>query len=1468
MTAVDPLPPSEVFRTIRRARDERRRIVPLFGAGISVDAGIPHSVLLADYVIAVQGVAKQYGWQIHEFVSKWRWPNRNDTWEDWYSAQLDAPSREHEQYPAVVLREKFESLARELYKLSLMHEIRTVAPLTARICEELLALKPISIPDEALRSARTDYRSLLTIATNNDANLIDAFFDHFIRGRSPSTTHQFVAFLSRLLNIDLILTTNFDSLIETALRNEGLRPTVYEVAKEGSLPSSILVRAQPLAVVKLHGGTHSLRTDHQELDEALPITALHQLRQYLKADEGQSIAARSSSALLVVIGYSGSDRRVMDIITDHASNWHPSDPPNVVWISRRGTCHKRLEYIVSTRGKGLANSPVITCAYRSGHLFLQELYKVLENQYAVSRTGYQTIVSVPRTLPLLSPQSYRGTAPPGDSRARRYSGGGWEGFLPPKNMTDSGYVVLCREGCGVGTSSTLHRLAQEFEATHEIIWIDACDLTTRAMLVTQMEEEFLRLDHGNVRLSRPLFLGDVDYLSQVMAECDRTDANATQIPHADNGSPTYDERLAVWWITRAMRRGNYVVAIDSLGEFATRHPAVPMDYYSDKAAMTQKYNVLRLLGEVSKSAKGFGRSVFLSAMTPMLNDPEPWRDIERQTAIACRDHARAHFYRVRAFETTAQQDNTDARANLAVSSVVTMLEEGDADQLAKGILYSIATIFRRPRSRVALRVGVSRFFDVIRDLQDENSNDIQSILCDACAKLTNDSEFDRVLALTCGEQDASQTDRRVTGGFPPMLAHLEGGFYWMHLESRNALFIRLTDQQLSIRGKSVRLFSRAIIGNLFDKVASFAIDDVYERSQDLSAFIEYAHYRFLSVHYLYELYRVAEVPERKADAQMQWQTRLIWYVGAIEGERDTLLARGKITPLMGQTKHLIRFLVRAEMEHQEDWDTRAFVRRIAARVLAVQANVLMLCGRQRHALLYRLWQIEILVGEASIEASRDAVLEWYPSNVAGQGKERRDSQAALLKYAEEMAAKLLEKIPSEPHKLVDHKANYKVDLLGCVDALSELCRLIADPIILDESVWRMLADTDHAGEDEAAYRKKCIEISERYLFHTLKALAGFSRDMHCESDPLVMRLQECRAFVSVRRIHNHLNQCTSKSRFEWLVDYEGLACCDTCDAAQHARLELEFEDTMNWLRHGASTPQGRIIESYLHTMRAVSHWYLAVDRDSARHSSQREFNRALAVLVRPGGPAEAATIALVLLVHAEIHLVQLRNSLAKWSRPRDANCASEAVNMYQEIERSRHEARDLLDQASEILNDSCLENKWRWFYYYLRGALGLHEVQFKYWSARSAVSNGVEYFRHLAKEEAEGSRNRLDLDEATSKLRFALRDVVSGLAICGRNSDRYDIMMRLLGRLDRLGEQVFAELGKGTEDRKWDTEANRYEFFISAARALRSAESGGPSAKTRGAVKRKEDKIADPSKVPPLPNADEEHQAEPPRESY
>jgi hypothetical protein len=76
-------------------------------------------------------------------------------------------------------------------------------------------------PDTEPPLLHGDWESLLDHLCEGDFDLVDSLFTSFEEGRSPTTAHRFLTFLRSSVDLPLILSTNFDSLLERAFRDGG-----------------------------------------------------------------------------------------------------------------------------------------------------------------------------------------------------------------------------------------------------------------------------------------------------------------------------------------------------------------------------------------------------------------------------------------------------------------------------------------------------------------------------------------------------------------------------------------------------------------------------------------------------------------------------------------------------------------------------------------------------------------------------------------------------------------------------------------------------------------------------------------------------------------------------------------------------------------------------------------------------------------------------------------------------------------------------------------------------------------------------------------------------------------------------------------------------------------------------------------------------------------------------------------------
>ncbi|MCX7096422.1 MAG: SIR2 family protein [Methylococcales bacterium] len=165
-----------------------------------------------------------------------------------------------------------------------------------------------------------DWEMLLDRLCEGNLNLVDTLFTSFENGLNPTLSHRFLSFLQPKLGIPLLLTTNFDSLLERAFRQEGIPPKVFDIHRDAELPNPDLVHRQ-LSLLKLHGSAYGLRFG-ERLKYTLESDARNNALGYIPKD-----------ALMLVMGFNGSERRIMQMLQAFVQEREPGAvKPRLIWI--------------------------------------------------------------------------------------------------------------------------------------------------------------------------------------------------------------------------------------------------------------------------------------------------------------------------------------------------------------------------------------------------------------------------------------------------------------------------------------------------------------------------------------------------------------------------------------------------------------------------------------------------------------------------------------------------------------------------------------------------------------------------------------------------------------------------------------------------------------------------------------------------------------------------------------------------------------------------------------------------------------------------------------------------------------------------------------------------------------------------------------------------------------------------------
>ncbi|WP_172992128.1 SIR2 family protein [Lacipirellula parvula] len=1237
-------------------------------------------------------------------------------------------------------------------------ELVRVAPLYARMSEAYIKGLDFS------KVSYTDYRSLLNSAASYDDSLVDAFFDHFVRGRRPSATHQFICFVVEKLGIDLILTTNFDPLIEEALRAEGLSPTVYEVSREGSLPSPRLVRSQALSLMKLHGGTHGLRTGY-DLDEPLPIAAMDTMRGCLEDRFIDGVKGGETGALVVVVGYSGSDRRVMDVISDHISRWRDSplgDPTRVLWVTRSGSIPNQLrdavQPLMSTghSDNATAPKPAASVQYRDAQLFFQELYQYLSHEYAVSRTSYRALPTAPRSLERHIVE---------DIKNRSF-----------KTILLSRFRIFAAVQEGRGTSTALNVNANDTDEfkSHESVWIDASDIATRAALLSRIVDDLSRTDRGIHSLHRPLMLRDVDMFeieaierkemvckeraldeaSAVEEEWTHVTVDHEKLLEEEEG---WESTIAVRWLARALRRSNVLLSIDSIGEFAFPR-YLPLMRVSECRIDVQRSRLLNLLSRIRQESHTFGTSIVACAITPftkasnstgqggsssdtnLIRSDDPSADPSALYAMLSRICGPSLSTHVTMISDRDREE--ESRGETALKIVNEQLE---SDCPVAGLILVLASLFRRPRSRTALLVVA---VTVLRqaDWQDFAGGR-------ACRDVRADG--DRQLEATFGQRYFASAAMGLSVAEGCMhndwhlLSRLEGGFYWMHASTKASIYnyffgaTNHTSEKAALsKAKAVRDLLAPQKIRLALEIARFAKEDVYDKSRDTAAFCEFVYYSVASIAWAFERAKEKEewdIEEVEEAPETNYLGPLRALLSSLKAESDHLHSHGKVAELLcelGQAIRILRTIDSSLYNRFKDLGDlqplHVEVRESLRDLLAHYSQMLLTAGHSRYALRYLFVELSSACSELSGNLSTfdELFITTLKLEDARPANNRRTCacHSCTMSAAHKKVAKQLIQLVRDGLSSGD-AANRKTAerTLWC---LVKSTVALHEPFLLAgavENCWiKKRSKYVWINSIECRRRRRA---AEKVVLNAAKGAVGReSRNGSRDMDLAGM-------YIKARELHLALEVHVANPRYGWLCGTP-LQSKSLSSQREVVRIARDCDELGRLLGTFSSQQRARRVRSYLHTLHGVAIAYLELDGaddfvSPTRHQNSRElsggggdvgcfsaveFSRARACLHQPFCPDDMTLESTAMLMDAEWRLLKWMNSRDKFL---DGGVDDAAYASLTEIIR-------YLEQAESILARGRVESKWRVYFYYLSAAAHYQKFVLNYDAkGKSAVSLGV-----------------------------------------------------------------------------------------------------------------------------------------------
>ena len=219
-----------------------------------------------------------------------------------------------------------------------------------------------------------DWEQLLDKLCEGDYALADQLFNQFEQGLYPTQTHRLLVFLQSKLGIPLIMTTNFDTFLERAFNEEGIKPKIFDVHRDAELPDYSLVNPQ-FSILKLHGSAYGLRFGER-------------LKLKLETDNRtNALNYIPKNSLILVIGFSGYERRMMQLLTAFVED--NSDLLNelkLIWIQGPGIPGPLFKEL----GKA-GSSKVKICKIKHADTFSQNLYFEVAKSHQSSIKAYSSL---------------------------------------------------------------------------------------------------------------------------------------------------------------------------------------------------------------------------------------------------------------------------------------------------------------------------------------------------------------------------------------------------------------------------------------------------------------------------------------------------------------------------------------------------------------------------------------------------------------------------------------------------------------------------------------------------------------------------------------------------------------------------------------------------------------------------------------------------------------------------------------------------------------------------------------------------------------------------------------------------------------------------------------------------------------------------------------------------------------------
>jgi hypothetical protein len=857
------------IESLDQASKEGRPIIPIIGAGLSADSGLPVITSVVRYFGKLDAYLKEGGYlppkakgaerpEKHEkiikhyyqnpwlYIEHFGWPDRFVLNQElWQILENDDPE-ESAMYKAI--RTSLDDISQRINPLGSQRYRDTVASIKKILSEFSVpadsdVAKSIAnrLSNQWLNSVEYgivgDWRKLILYFTRYQSDYADALFSRFANWREPSAGHLFLAFLIKFLGIKTVFTFNFDSLIEEAATKEGMHPIVFAMEQGMDLPHHSLVRDH-LSIIKMHGSTHALLLD-ERLDRPFSDDYLEKFNK---------IVGLTHDPVFLVVGCSGNDYRLEHLVKNVIEKgkktkifWlhFEKDPPAFLEALKESLELPTLESSELTKDESSespknVDSKINLLKTNNPGATLKYIYSHISSSYPSGQTPYVSHIQNPI---LLSPSPALENFlidPFIKEEEKVWSTRKVVVFFPPKTRLYNFLSPI--------PSHFLLVLANYWSRVGYLtVWVHLESLHSIAGIVTSIIDQCRNFDS-----SLPPALLDIKneyYLERQQARID----------------------IAISKIRYALNRARFFVAFDGLETYAwpaTTHHGVPSHNVEDaENRMVELEEFITKLCDAEMGDSKIGicfdkqktrnrtRKSVLNNMQK--NDPHNWPIFSKlesnKQAYVWRHFASSQF--LDSGSTGCNMFDFVEKNDVALTKFYLAVEKKESDQdvaNTKGRLFLyLLSCFRHTRPLATIRSATKTIFNCANKDADEILN-----------SLTGDQQGEGILLL------------------------LDGGHYWFYRPFRDAVYEENTEhtkaeaiwecvkpipQEYAHEKNKQDEQTRKTIAQLCVHmlIQQYISQEIYEKifipSQDAAVFMEYVYHRLSMLRSLAKLVGLAKV---------------------------------------------------------------------------------------------------------------------------------------------------------------------------------------------------------------------------------------------------------------------------------------------------------------------------------------------------------------------------------------------------------------------------------------------------------------------------------------------------------------------------------------------------------------------------------------------------------------------------------